>query len=599
MKNIPIPLLLAFFINTNYCTAQLQDSIFNLCINANPATSANCKNCQAYLKAGFSKAQNDDHVGAIYEYTLAYNAEYSAANDLIYSLINNSATDLEKIKNAAQKNAEELETLNIALKKSEEILKQKNKTITEQRDSIKIAAEEIMHKGKKAEFLRIPVLADSVLQKGNPQEAMALAFYGLSLQVDESYSPSWRVFTEACAASDIVSPMIHLNGETVTALQPLSVDNALIITEKNIYITNNSIKPKRIPTTLRPPFSAILSASKNKMAICAEDGTIELWELARNAAITSFRDYTAKAQLCAFSPDENNVVCFRRRDKLIYRNIKNNQPKELSISSSNVFDIQFNQDGSHFLTRFADGTLGLWDKNGHLHKTIGQEEIYLHDAGFTTDGNNIISANTLGQIKLWNVSKDNPIIIDPSKEAKKNVQIITAEKIIYSAANKIFVRNLKNNKLEDTVSFDNKILGIELNANKTHALVWTAGDHFLYLLDLTKNTINDNFIHHSPISSARFSPNQQWAISTDQNGLTKLWDLNGKLFLEWSTSHSNVPAIVSSSGNYMFLITENGKAIKKCPLPYIQFEKMKLEKQKVMEVLKNNNGYELQYLDSL
>jgi hypothetical protein len=573
-----------------------QEAIHKLC-DAEPANE-DCQYCQSYLLEGWQAAQRGDYGDAIYKYTLADGVRYSPANELINSLLNDCKNSLEELRWEVIRKARELEQVNESLYAIAQEVEGQSEVIASQSDSIKMALSMVHARGRKAESFRIPSLADSLLAKSNYKDAVYLAFYGLLLQEDASNAPAVKALMEAGASYDTYSPSLLPAKPEEGELQAVEMLNDyIVIAKENAIFSCDSKKCTKLSLKLSPPFEQVFTDQKHQVAVVDKNGAIELWDVNKNSSEV-FLPQHGELQDAFFDAHSGFLVSIFRNGKSVVYDLNKKSTIELGSGESRIYDVKVSSAHKIIVSRHNRGIAKAWNFKGEEINTFGEDEVHLHDLYLSNkDGGQVFTVNTMGQIKEWDLKTGKPGgDTKDIQAAAKNIWILSeaANEILYHTNNQLVIW-----KGDEPVSysFDQRIIGLELNATQTEALVWCVGGDLFHIGLAAQQKARFLPKHNHSITSAAFSSDGKWVVSTADDGAVKMYDQDGDLILDWRPAdQARVVARFSKDNNYLYLLSKDGATIRKCPLPSKLISDMRPQKQAIIKYLENNKAYGLQYL---
>lgn len=590
-------ILIMSCIGFHYSLLSQESSIQKLCENI---TIKDCQDCQNFLKEGWSYHQKKQYGDAIHQYTLAFGPRYVPANDLINQLIKKSDKALYDLRQETIKGAMALEELHRQLIRSDQLLEGKNETISTQKDSIQAALRLVHKKGQKAESFRIPSLANNVRRTANCKDALYLAFYSILLQKKEDIiSPSIEALMEAGAIYDDFSPIIFSTKEKIETMQALEDGQLLIATNQHVFIHEQK-ENKRLDTQVEPPFQITFSHDKKKMALTGQKGQVELWDIEKKQFIKRFKAHEKAIQFCQFSADGHFLVTANRSGTAFIYPLNTT---ELLIKIQNrenlrIYDLKISPTHHQIFTRHPKGIIKIWNQNGEEINTLGEQEIHIHDAQFLPNqGQFILTSNTFGQIKQWDIHTGNV-----QRKAKESIPIkkiytLYTNAYLYHTTKKLVINQ---NKLSLEYTFEDRILGVKINQTKEKALVWTVQGG-LFQINLLEKSKMIYPRQRKNVLDAQFSADGNLVTSSSKDGYIKMWDKQAQVVLSWQLNESTpvVPPF-SEDRKYLFLIGSDGTNIRQVPLPKMMKEKLQQQKKQVLQYLKSKKSeYGLQYIEML
>ncbi len=105
----------------------------------------------------------------------------------------------------------------------------------------------------------------------------------------------------------------------------------------------------------------------------------------------------------------------------------------------------------------------------------------------------------------------------------------------------------------------------------------------------------------APLLTASFSPDDQYILSSDQNGQVLLWDRQGNVLMNIDLKSTRpIAAKFSGDGQNLICVEQEGTRLVAYPIPDQTFQSLAAKLQTGAAALKIiKQKYQLQYLDDL
>ncbi len=579
------------FISFDLHSQDKASEIKTLCKNIPVDREKACLECQDYLKAGLNFHQKTSYVNAITSYSSAYDAKYLEAKTLIQELISVSANELEKLKNDAENNNVLLEQQKKDIEREKNKVQEESNNRKKAEDLAKKNAKEARFFGKRAESLRMPILADSLLLKNNHEDALKVAFHGLLLADGQKSHPSWKTFNEAIKRNKTISPTITIN-DNITLLKSIAGNKYLMQTKQNTSIWGvNEFKQIQ----LFKKFGDLMCFDNKAFLI--NDNTIqelnfETYEL--QTLISNSNSNPSKIVSC--SPGNAFLAVKTKSNQNIVYDL-NKKTELIILPEENIYQLTFNNQDSHFLTRTANPKLKLYSTSTQNFIPIGLNEIYIYHAAFSNIGNQLATVNILGEVKIWDLEGKNIYSFTLSTIAEEGIQEISFydndKKLLIHTTKDVYLYNLNEKKIICTIQHQEPITNIQLLSEKNAILLCLeSGLFFMYDFNGKENTRFKG--HNGSILNVDFASNYQLFLSTSTDDTSILWDIAGTSLLKWDLGVDNpIPAVFNHDETTLLIPLEKNTKIQKFPNPYIQYERLCMKKSGILRELSNNVKYQL------
>ena len=234
------------------------------------------------------------------------------------------------------------------------------------------------------------------------------------------------------------------------------------------------------------------------IASASNDNTIKLWKSDGVSTIKTID--TIQPNSVSFSPNGKIIASGSTKEKNIKLwssdgNLLKTFPEvdpKLENSNSRV---SFSPDGKMLVSTGFETTVNLWSIDGKFLRDIqGHNPYRVWDANFSPDGKTLATAATDGSVKLWDMDR-----ILPDKKVGVLPEIFKSDEPIagFSPDGQIFA------------SVNN--------------------DYSINIRNLNGSLISILRGHKKKILSLTFSLDSKFIISTDENGVIKIWNKNGDL----------------------------------------------------------------------
>ena len=224
-------------------------------------------------------------------------------------------------------------------------------------------------------------------------------------------------------------------------------------------------------------------------------------------------------RLKALVKDGRNLDKYPATSPVLALNTILNIPKRQTLKGhkKQLINAGFSPDGQKIVTASLDNTAKVWHINGQLLQTLEAHQNQLNDVNFSPDGQKIVTASWDNTVKVWDIYGQ---LLQTLTEHQKPVNHAAfspdGQKIV-------------------TTSID-----------KT-AKIWNSNGELLQTL----------IGHKSSIKYAAFSPNGQRIVTASRDNTAKIWDVNGQL-LSTLGGHQKSLHHASFSRDGIYIVTASG-----------------------------------------
>lgn len=556
----------------------------------------NNQKAQQHIADGNDLKKQELYVEATKRYLLAYDYGDENLKETALQLINDIAMKQNEIIAEKKKAVADLELANKAANAARaDADKQRNEKEIQRKRAVenkKIAEQ----KGLQVEALRLPLLADSLLQAGHP-DALKIAFLGLELSQSEGFQPGWKPFTKAFIQNEEYRERLSETSDNILFTQKIPQQNKLLVqTQKQIEIVNESTEETiKFPSFISPFTTPIFTPNGQIMAFQTSENDVEIWNINTLQKLETLR-HTAPIRVLTFSKNGDCLLSAGRDQHILLYDLTTQQKNTFSGQNGSIYDLQMLPDNRHFIARSADGMVQLWDKNSQTANPLGKAEIYVYDAQISPNGIYILTSSITGLVKIWNsngtLHKALPLQKNPVRKCyffPDNQHFLTQSKTT------VKLWNLDGQMIKELPVSSPK--GIQINQQGSHFVLWDTQNQ-LILFD--KKGSNKTVLqgHEAAIIQAEFSPNDQYLLTTSKDGKALLWENTGNLLANWNLQNFQpTPAFFSPTGDAVY-ITE-ATTIQRYPMPQKVYQELLGDKKNIIEYLKGCPNYQIQFLDKM
>jgi WD40 repeat protein len=274
----------------------------------------------------------------------------------------------------------------------------------------------------------------------------------------------------------------------------------------------------------------------------------------------------------AFSPDGKVIASASRDGTIKLWNLEGHEIKTHPISHHDwINEVSFSPDGKILASAGADGKIKLWSLEGEKLQTFSRGNYQVKSISFSSDGKLLVSANKISlngtiteTITLWNLEGQiiKTFIIPQNEEYIDDINSVRFSpdsKIIVSGSVDGIIRfwNLEGQELQNSPMSHGKRV-TEVNFSPDGKTIASAGDDgIIKLWSLEGEELKTLTGHSDDVYSVNFSPDGKRIASASADGTIKIWSRGGEE-LKTISGHSGYVLSVNFSPDSKMLVSGGG-----------------------------------------
>ncbi|HLO85794.1 MAG TPA: hypothetical protein VK203_12415 [Nostocaceae cyanobacterium] len=261
-----------------------------------------------------------------------------------------------------------------------------------------------------------------------------------------------------------------------------------------------------------------------------------------------------------FLPQDCHAPQLKATLQYILDNIQ--EQNQLKSHAKRIWNVSFSSDGKYLAGGSEDGTVYLWDLQGHLKQEFKDSKKLVWSVSFSPDGKYLASGSEDGIARVWNLQTN---LMQEFKGHKGRVMSVSlshnGQYLATASADSACLWDLQGKPLVEFKGHQNRVLSVSLSPDGQY-LATASEDGTVRLWDLQGNQLKIfPVVDVGSVYSVTFSPNGQFLATASADGTAGLWDLQGDLLTSFKGHQSWVFSIhFSPDGQYLATGSSDGTA---------------------------------------
>ncbi len=280
----------------------------------------------------------------------------------------------------------------------------------------------------------------------------------------------------------------------------------------------------------------------------SRDNSARVWDGRTGQPLTEPLKFTNVVRSFRFSPDGNQIVIASGNAAQVL----DAQTGQRLIGPLNhlamVYHARFSPDGSRILTASEDCTARVWDaRTGQPVTSPMKHSAPVQSAEFSADGKRIVTASDDNTARIWDAETGQPLtepmkhndVVYPASFSPDGKRIVTgsgnAAWVWDAQAGRSFVQPLS--ELQERTGPANSA---EISPDGKKRLAIHFEDNSVRVLDVqTGLPLTAPLKHDAFVTSARFSPDGNWIVTSSMDNTAQVWNAQTGQRLSESLKHNS------------------------------------------------------------
>ena len=433
------------------------------------------------------------------------------------------------------------------------------------RERAEYNAELAKKRGRRAESLRLALLADIERRKKNYSDALTLAFYGLQLSDSTNKQNAMTSFARTVRDSfiqyiPIKGSLLHFQNHDlgITTID----NNGFTFWEKDAWTSALNL----------PKFNQQYLLNKSTVILGMDTSNIGyIFDLKNTKNGIPLKKHTESIKW--ISSSSNYTISCSRDDKAAIWDKNGKFIRSFIGHKGNVYQGIITNDEKNIVTRSSDGTVIIWSIDGKILATIDKGRPYISSMAIDEKNNLILLADANGEASLWSLKGENILNLKHGKKALTKALIIGKNKeILLSLATDQSLK-LWDSKGKLITSISN-VAQVKYLVSQNILLTRNSktGINFWSLDGKLIQNINDL---SGSISGSDFNSKRNNLLTTNTDGFIHLRNNQGEILLKYQIpSPDSFPAAFSKSGDFIMCFNPIKSRIEIIAIPSYIYAKM-------------------------
>jgi WD40 repeat protein len=518
--------------------------------------------------------------------------------------------DLDRLIQRAQN--EWVKTLNAA-RDSADAARQRAEIAQAQANELRHKAEQSEQQarvqGRRAEALRLTLVADNARLKGRSSDAVLLSYLSILLAGDDVAPAMWRAFADAVRDSLSVRIATPAGAEQVVWAGTQGAWIGRFADGSVWYATADQPQTPRLLGAATPEAVTRLEVApdgKTALRWWPEADSVQVFDLTTRRRARTLNTHSDAVRAVHFSPDGQRFLTCSRDNTAQIQTVSGGAPVQLVGHTGNVYDACFLKNGN-VVTRSSDGTARLWDAQGKLISTLNGRGGYVYALAAKADGSRFATGNADGTAEIWTDWGGEFARLDvgsaPVRHLWFGLDAENGETWLAAATGKDGL--VVGRSADDDMSV-RSILSHHANQPQVLAVaeggrewITTADDLKLYRWQAKQSRAVEVVSgHHSTVLAARFAPDRSGFLLSVSAGSARLWAPQGEFTCEWPDAGT---ASFSPDGTRILTSDPETKRVVVTPRFDLIFKQLQQKEAllSIPEMQRLRQQYEVQFVEDL
>lgn len=295
------------------------------------------------------------------------------------------------------------------------------------------------------------------------------------------------------------------------------------------------------------PFKgAAFSPDGKKLLIASRDGRIIHQDL-QGMMVRSYPDHGFGISPVIFAPEEPLLFIGSKNNTGVLMNLEEETSTEITGHTSSILSAVFSADGNFLLTGSMDNTARLWnltEEPSQPTRVITSENDTIWAVALSKDNTTIYTAGSQKEIRRWRLDSEAPEVIGTQLDDIMAIALSPDERFLLSGGRNgsVIYWNLEEGSRLPLESHAMETMTTAISPDGQWLLSGggSESDGKAILYDNTGLKKTELIHHKGAVTSASFSSDGEFILTTSKDNTAAIWNLEGRLLQTLKGHQENI-----------------------------------------------------------